>query len=148
MTIRSRRRTRAESAAPHEPGQRRGGEQLDSAAEYSIRLAHRALERFPELVRRHKYVAGGAAVAGALVVLASVAIARRMRRGESAEEAVEGVTPEEIESLHPRERDPLPGDDTPEDATTSPAAQLGRSNGTTSNGAAAPAVAGERATDS
>ncbi len=88
-----------------EPQQRGGGEQLDVAAEESIRLAHRALNRFPDLLKRHKYVAGGAAVAGALVVLASVAIARRMRSGETPEEAAESVTQAEIESLHPRDRD-------------------------------------------
>jgi hypothetical protein len=88
-----------------EPAQRGGGEQIDVAAGESIRLAHRALNRFPDLLVRHRYVAGGAAVAGALVVLASVAIARRMRHGESGEEAADSVTRAEIESLHPRERD-------------------------------------------
>lgn len=102
MTLRSRRRMRA---GQQEPQQRAGGEQLDVAAEQSIRLAHRALERFPDLVRRHKYVAGGAAVAGALLVLASVAVARRMGRGETADEAIAGLTESEIETLHSRERD-------------------------------------------
>ena len=106
MTLRSRRRMRA---GQQEPQQRAGGEQLDVAAEQSIRLAHRALERFPDLVRRHKYVAGGAAVAGALLVLASVAVARRMGRGETADEAIAGLTESEIETLHPRERDEEPG---------------------------------------
>lgn len=128
---------RADST-PQEPQQRGGGEQVDAAAEQSIRLAHRALSRFPELVRRHRYVAGGAAVAGALVVLASVAIARRMLSGESADEAVEGVTQAEIESLHSRERD----DDAPTDAAE-PAAQEPtplRSNGANANGYAAAAA--------
>lgn len=105
MTLRSRRRMRAAAPQQQEPSQRGGGEQIDRAAEESIRLAHRALDRFPDLVRRHKYVAGGAAVAGALVVLASVALARRMRRGETADEAIEGLTEAEIGSLHPRDRD-------------------------------------------
>ena len=84
MVVRSRRGTRDQKASS-EPVQRGGGEQIDRAAHESIRLAHRALNRFPELLKRHRYVAGGAAVAGALVVLASVAIARRMLDGESGE---------------------------------------------------------------
>lgn len=114
MTLRPRRRMRAAAPQQQEPAQRAGGEQIDRAAEESIRLAHRALDRFPDLVRRHKYVAGGAAVAGALVVLASVAIARRMSRGETADEAIEGLTEAEIESLHPRERDEDDDPDAPE----------------------------------
>lgn len=116
MTLRPRRRMRAAAPQQQEPSQRGGGEQLDSAAEESIRLAHRALDRFPDLVRRHKYVAGGAAVAGALVVLASVALARRMSRGESADEAIQGLTEAEIESLHPRDRD----DDSDSEAAVEP----------------------------
>ena len=76
-----------------------GGEKLDRAAQDTVRLAHRALERFPELVRQHKFIAGGAAVSSALVVLAGVALTHRMRRGESAEEAVEHVTVDELNGL-------------------------------------------------
>ncbi len=117
-----------------EPQQRGGGEQLDVAAEESIRLAHRALNRFPELLKRHKYVAGGAAVAGALVVLASVAIARRMRTGETPEEAAESVTQAEIESLHPRERDDADGDES-EPHTPTPINHLHHANGAGTSGA-------------
>ncbi len=128
------------AAAPQqvEPQQRAGGEQLDLAAADSIRLAHRALERFPDLVRRHKYVAGGAAVAGALVALASVAIARRMGRGESPDEAIEGLTEAEIESLHPRERDEAPDDIEAEPAPVDqPSASTATPKISTSNGASA-----------
>lgn len=115
-----------------EPLQRGGGEQVDVAAEASIRLAHKALNRFPELMKRHKYVAGGAAVAGALVVLASVAIARRMRSGESAEEAAASVTQAEIESLHPRERDD--DDDEGDTPVPAPITRLAHTNGVSTNG--------------
>ena len=64
------------------------GEPTDHTANEAIRLAHRALERFPAVIARHKYIAGGAAVSSSLVVLAGVAIARRMRSGQTAEEAV------------------------------------------------------------
>ncbi len=74
-----------------------GGESLDHTAHDAVRLAHRALERFPLVVARHRYVAGGAAISSALVVLAGVAIARRMRAGQSADEAIATLTEDEIE---------------------------------------------------
>ena len=74
-----------------------GGESLDHASHDAVRLAHRALERFPGVVARHRYVAGGAAISSALVVLAGVAIARRMRAGQSADEAIATLTEDEIE---------------------------------------------------
>ncbi len=88
-----------------------GGEQIDRAAETSIRLAYKALERFPELVRRHKFIAGGAAISSSLIVLAGVAIARRMLNGQSPEEAVETVTEDEMQGLtnvEPVEQEPAP----------------------------------------
>jgi hypothetical protein len=50
-------------------------------------------------MRKHKFIAGGAAVSSTLVVLAGVAIAHRIGNGESAEEAVESVTAEELQGL-------------------------------------------------
>ena len=76
-----------------------GGESVDRTARDSVRLAHRALERFPTLVRQHKFLAGGAAISSALVALAGVAISRRMKNGESGDEAVESVTEEELGGL-------------------------------------------------
>ena len=73
-----------------------GGEHVTHAAGAAIRLAHKVLERFPDVVRRHKYIAGGAAVSTSLVTLAGVAIARRMRGGQSEEEAVASVTEDEL----------------------------------------------------
>lgn len=97
---------------PPEWRQPSGGERVDRAAHDAIKLAHEAVERFPELMRRHKYIAGGAAVSGSLIALASVAIVRRMRRGESAEEAVAGVTEEEIQALRVVEPADSPQEDT------------------------------------
>lgn len=73
-----------------------GGERLQGAAGDAVRIAHRALDRFPELVRRHKFIAGGAAVSSSLVVLAGVAVARRMRSGQSEQEAIDSLTEEEL----------------------------------------------------
>lgn len=76
-----------------------GGEPIDRAARDSIKLAHQALERFPEVVRRHKFIAGGAAISSSLIVLAGVAIARRMLAGQTAQEAVASVTEDEVQGL-------------------------------------------------
>lgn len=76
-----------------------GGEPIDRAAGEAIRLAHRALERFPEIVQRHKFVAGGAVVSSSLIALAGVAIARRVRAGQTPDEAVATVTGEEVQGL-------------------------------------------------
>ena len=83
-----------------------GGERLQGTATDAVRLAHRALERFPELVKRHKFIAGGAAVSSSLVVLAGVAIGRRLRSGQSEEEAIASLTEEELAGR----RVELPGD--------------------------------------
>lgn len=72
---------------------------VDRAAGEAIGLAHRALERFPSVVRRHTFIAGGAAVSGSLIALAGVAIARRMGAGQTAEEALESVTEDEIQGI-------------------------------------------------
>ena len=94
-----------------------GGESIDRAASVSIKLAHEALERFPEMVRRHKFIAGGAAISSSLIVLASVAIARRMLGGETAEEAVASVTEDEVQGLRvveiPGDEDIVPEGETP-----------------------------------
>ncbi len=74
-----------------------GGESVDRAAHDAVRLAHRALERFPAVVARHRYVAGGAAISSALVAMAGVAVALRMRAGQSADDAIADVTEDELE---------------------------------------------------
>ncbi len=101
-----------------------GGERLQGTASDTVRLAHKALERFPHVVKRHKFIAGGAAISSSLVVLAGVAIARRLRSGQSEEEAVASLTEEELSG----KRVEFPGDETagdempPETADIEPAA--------------------------
>ena len=73
-----------------------GGERLQGTASDAVRLAHKALERFPQVVKRHKFIAGGAAISSSLVVLAGVALARRLRSGQSEDEAVASLTEEEL----------------------------------------------------
>ncbi len=77
-----------------------GGERIDDLGNNAVSLAFKVLDRFPDLVKRHKYIAGGAAISGSLIALAGVAVARRMNRGATAEEAVEAVTEDEITGLH------------------------------------------------
>ena len=96
-----------------------GGDTIDSTARDAVRLAHHALDRFPELVRRHKFIAGGAAISSALVALAGVAIAKRMREGQSADEALAGVTEAELEGLRVVE---VPAEDEDEDGAEEPEA--------------------------
>lgn len=74
------------------------GETPDVATRQTISLAHRAVGKFPDLAERYRGFAGPAAVAsGALIVLAGVAIARRMRKGQQAKQILAEITPEEIE---------------------------------------------------
>jgi len=74
------------------------GETPDGATQKALNLAHRATEKFPELTGRYKGFAGKAViVSGALMALAGVAVARRMRRGQNEEQILEQITSEEIE---------------------------------------------------
>jgi len=76
-----------------------GGEQPDSATRHALSLAHRAVDRFPELARRHRRHVGPVAVASsALVLLAAIAVARRLRLEEHPEQILTSLTPDEIES--------------------------------------------------
>ena len=109
-----------------------GGERVTGTAGDAIRLAHKALERFPDVVKRHKFIAGGAAISSSLVALAGVAIARRVRSGQTEEEALASITEEELSGR----RAELPGEESangdapdgaPSEATSgaSPKAQRG-----------------------
>jgi hypothetical protein len=74
------------------------GERPDIATSQALNLAHRAAEKFPELAERYRNFAGPAAVAsGVLVVLAGVALARRVKRGQHPEQALAELTSDEIE---------------------------------------------------
>jgi hypothetical protein len=82
-----------------------GGEHVDELAHGVLKLAHEAIDRFPEVKRRHMFMAGGAAISSALIVAAGVAVARRIKSGQSAEDAVRDVTEEEIDGLRLVERE-------------------------------------------
>jgi hypothetical protein len=85
----------------------------------AIRLAHRVLERFPGMRKKHMFIAGGAALSSAVLIGAAVAIAKRVRQGQSASEAAEAITEDEIDNLSLLERRRRPLRDVTEDAPES-----------------------------
>jgi hypothetical protein len=77
------------------------GESPDDGAGV-LQLAHRVLAKFPDLPKRHRYqkFIGTAAVASSVLVgLITIAVNRRLHRGESAERILEELTPDEIVSI-------------------------------------------------
>ena len=75
------------------------GEQPDGWTRDALGLAHKAIDKFPELRKRYSRIAGPAAILSTgAVLLAGIAITRRQRRGESPDEILEGLTHEEIEN--------------------------------------------------
>ena len=80
----------------------------------AIRLAHRVLERFPGMRKKHMFIAGGAALSSAVLIGAAVAIAKRVRQGQSASEAAEEITEDELENLSLLERRRRPSRDAAE----------------------------------
>jgi hypothetical protein len=79
------------------------GEALEGAIklgqEDAIRLAHRVLERFPGMRKKHMFIAGGAALSSAVLIAAGVALAKRVRGGQDPKEAAEEITEDELENL-------------------------------------------------
>jgi hypothetical protein len=89
-------RDEPEDAGEWQNGQ---GEAPDSSAMTALQLAHRAVAKFPELTKRYqKFIGTAAVVSTALIVLASIAVTRRMHAGESAEDILASITPDEIEN--------------------------------------------------
>ena len=83
---------------PEELWEHQEGESPDGATRQALNLAHRAAGKFPDLAHRYRSFAGPAAVvSGALVALAGVAVARRVRRGQQPEQILDQITSEEIE---------------------------------------------------
>jgi hypothetical protein len=76
------------------------GEMVDPHTVSALQLAHKAVEKFPDLAKRYqKYVGTAAVLSSVVVVLASIAISRRLHKGESPEQILASITPEEIESM-------------------------------------------------
>lgn len=81
------------------------GEAPDRSAIDIIRLAHRAVDKFPELTRRYqKFIGAGAVLSSAVIVLATIAINKRLKDGDSIEKILAEITPEEIETAGKKNR--------------------------------------------
>ncbi|MGH7623528.1 MAG: hypothetical protein ACREMU_14395 [Gemmatimonadaceae bacterium] len=75
------------------------GERPDLATHRTLRLANRAVAKFPELSGKYKAYAGAAAVvSSALTLMAGIAITRKMKRGMSADNALASITAADIEN--------------------------------------------------
>ena len=82
------------------------GEAPDHSALTALQLAHRAVAKFPELTKRYqKFIGTAAVVSTAVIIFASIAVTRRLHRGESPEDILASITPDEIESVG-REKKP------------------------------------------
>ena len=75
------------------------GELLDDGSHASLQLAYKAIAKFPELTRRHqKFIGTVAVLSTGVVVLASIAVTRRLHRGQAPERILAEITPDEIEN--------------------------------------------------
>jgi len=81
------------------------GEAPDRSAMDVIRLAHRAVDKFPDLTKRYqKFIGAGAVLSSAVIVLATIAINKRLTAGDSIEKILAEITPEEIEGAGKRSK--------------------------------------------
>jgi hypothetical protein len=83
------------------------GEPVDAETHRTLRLAHRALAKFPELKGKYRAYAGAAAVVSSVATLtAGIALTRKMRHGMTAEKALAALTHADIENaVHLAARD-------------------------------------------
>ncbi len=83
------------------------GEPVDAETHRTLRLAHRAVAKFPELTGKYKAYAGAAAVVSSTATLiAAIALTRKTRRGMSGREALASLTVADIEAaVHVASRD-------------------------------------------
>ena len=85
------------------------GEAPDHSALAALHLAHRAVAKFPELTRRYqKFIGTAAVVSTAVIILASIAVSRRLHKGESPDKILAEITPDEIENAG-KEKPAKPG---------------------------------------
>ena len=83
------------------------GEPVDAETHRTLRLAHRAVAKFPELKGKYKAYAGAAVVvSSAATLLAAIALTRKTKRGMSAGQALASLTAADIEAaVHVAARD-------------------------------------------
>ena len=89
----------AEGEEPDHDYHNGNGEAPDTSALKALTLAHKAIAKFPHLSRRYqKFIGTAAVVSSALIVLSSIAVSKRIHRGESDEKILAEITPDEIEN--------------------------------------------------
>jgi hypothetical protein len=83
------------------------GEPVDAETHRTLRLAHRAVAKFPELKGHYKAYAGAAAIVSSVATLmAAVAITRKTKQGMSAGQALASLTAADLEAaVHVAARD-------------------------------------------
>src|SRR5690349_20553927 len=83
------------------------GEPVDEETHKTLRMAHRALSKFPDVKGNYKAYAGAAAiVSSAATLTAAIAISRKMKRGLSADKALAALTRADFENaVHVAARD-------------------------------------------
>ena len=64
------------------------GERIEDVTQNAVRLAHRVVDRFPHVKRRHMVVAGGAALSSAIIAAAAVAVAAPRAFHHAAREVI------------------------------------------------------------
>ena len=82
-------------------------EHPDAETHRTLRLAHKAVAKFPELKGKYKAYAGAAVVVSSVATLmAGVAMNRKMKRGMSGDRALASLTVADIEAaMHVAARD-------------------------------------------
>ena len=83
------------------------GETVDAETHRTLRLAHRAVAKFPEIKGKYKVYAGAVAVVSSTATLiAAIALTRKTRRGMSGDRALASLTVADIEAaIHVASRD-------------------------------------------
>ena len=89
----------ADAEEPDRDWHNGSGEAPDRHALGQLQLAHKVINKFPDLARRYqKFIGTAAVVSSALIVLSSIAVSKRMHRGESEERILAEITSDEIEN--------------------------------------------------
>ena len=83
------------------------GETVDAETHRTLRLAHRAVAKFPEIKGKYKVYAGAVAVVSSTATLiAAIALTRKTRRSMSGDRALASLTVADIEAaIHVASRD-------------------------------------------
>jgi len=83
------------------------GERVDAETHRTLRIANRAIAKFPEMSGKYKAYAGAAAVVSSVATLmGAIAISRKMKKGMSADKALASLTIADIEAaVHVAARD-------------------------------------------